>query len=190
MPGELPSVTSGRWDIDILQTSSHQMLVSWNRGTPSHHPCSWDFLYKPTIFGGVWYLWHLWKPANEHEPAKQIRRYLILDFSIPFTIFVTFTGFQGCKTPLFDSPTNRSQPTGAQTCDVEESHRREARNVGPFCGILFLKGLALGRWAFQIGRLVMTKSFPATIHNEPTANPWVIRIFWHVVNLSFGFVCK
>lgn len=35
-----------------------------------------------------------------------------------------------------------NQPNlGAPTCDVKESHRGEARNVWPFCGILCLKGL-------------------------------------------------
>ena len=34
-----------------LKPHKYHMEVSWNRGTPSHHPFQWDFPYKPTILG-------------------------------------------------------------------------------------------------------------------------------------------
>ena len=40
----------------IQNTSKHHfsyMVVSWNVGTPSHHPFSWDFPYEPSMARGT-----------------------------------------------------------------------------------------------------------------------------------------
>ena len=44
----------------LVHCISGHLEVSWNGGTPSHHPFSWDFPLQPSILG----YHHLWKPRH------------------------------------------------------------------------------------------------------------------------------